>query len=247
MKKRILVRVGALAVGLLVFSAVSAHAQSLDLTNRDNGLRLAGSTMWDDKGYRSSGVGFAYGIGGRLDIGFDIGLLDDEIQDEHSQETRLSLLLRGVFARQSEGFPVSLTLGLNYHFSLVESEYLDERFDDYDLLREGRGYAVSGGVWRDFSLGSSVDLRSGLGARFDVERYTTSVSSSLEESATGAITRYPVEDVDRAFSYTAAIGPVIRPPAGTYVLNLLATAHVSQAGEFSGGGAQLGVTFVRRN
>lgn len=226
--------------------AAQSWAQSLDVSGRANGMRLSGYSVWDEEdGFRGTGAGLAYGIGGRLDVGFDVGMLYDEIESTSSEESRITFLLRGVPARQSEDFPLSLTFGFAYHFGVVESDYLSAVIEDYELQRESRGYTISGGVWRDFALVPGLALRAGAGARFALQRYTTDLASSFDEDnpPTGA-ERFPTEDISRDFLYEGSLGPVVHPRGTRSVISALGTFRYASDGDISGM-AELGVTFVR--
>ncbi|MFP4068379.1 MAG: hypothetical protein ACLFS5_12880, partial [Spirochaetaceae bacterium] len=105
---------------VLVFLATgggAVRAQSIDVPGRENALQLFGYGLVDETGFRGSGVGFGYGIGGLLDVGFDFGLLYGEIDGTDAEESRFTFLLRGLFARQNQGFPVTIDLGFAYHYS----------------------------------------------------------------------------------------------------------------------------------
>jgi hypothetical protein len=237
-----------LFAGLLLFAVtVDSPAQSMDVSGRTNGLRLLGYSLFDeDDFFGGTGGGLSYGIAGYLDIGFDVGMLFGEIEDEPAQESRLTFLLRGLLARQSEGFPFTLAADFNYHFALVqESDYLDDQFDDFELIRTGRGYSLGGGAWRDFWLGRAFAIRTGVGASLEIERYTTDVASAFdEETDPPELARYPIENVDRSIAYEGSLGPVIRPAGGTWVLTTLGTFRYYQDGTMEGG-AELGITFIR--
>ncbi len=243
-------RIAIVLVAALVLAAAvapTAEAQSLDVTARQNGMRLLGYGLFNDEGLEGTGAGFAYAIAGRLDVGFDAGMFYDEIEGTASEESRINFLLRGLLARQSEGFPFSLSLAFSYYLSRVQSDYLENRFEDYELLRDGRGYTISGGVWRDFHFSQAFAIRTGAGARLGWNRYTTTLSSSATETDLTTITelqRYPTEDLDRTFTYEGSLGPVIRPGAGDYALSALGTFRYGADGAMAGG-VKLGVTFAR--
>ncbi|MFW5797925.1 MAG: hypothetical protein ACOCXE_05385, partial [Spirochaetota bacterium] len=141
-------------IALVLFAAVvlsaavapTTDAQSLDVTDRQNGMRLLGYGLFNEDGLEGTGAGFAYAIAGRLDVGFDAGMFYSDIEGIASEESRINFLLRGLLARQSEGFPASLSLAFSYYLSRVQSEYLINQFEDFELLRDGRGYTISGGV-----------------------------------------------------------------------------------------------------
>ena len=239
-----------LAGALFLLAAQFSIAQSVDVKGRGNALRVLGYSLFDEnEGFGGTGAGLAYGIAGHLDIGFDAGMRFGEIEGEDAEESRLTFHFRGLLARQTEGFPITLSLGFDYHFALVQSDYLEDRFEDYELLRNGRGYAVSAGLMRDLNFGPAFALRTGLGVRLDVERYTTSVASGVAEDEEDPppieLGRYPIEELDRTYSYTASLGPVIRPGSGNAVISALGTFRYDQHGEISGG-AELGVSFMRR-
>jgi hypothetical protein len=234
-----------LALSLSV-AATQAGAQSLDVTDRSNGMRLSGYSMWDDRdGFRGTGAGVAYGIGGRLDVGFDVGVLYDDIESTSSEESRITFRLRGVPARQSDDFPLSLTFGFTYHFGLVESDYFSEVIAGYELQRQSRGYTVRGGAWRDFALFPGLAIRTGAGARFALQRYTTDLASSFDEDNPPAgADRYPTEDISRDFLYEGSIGPVVHLPGAPSVISVLGTLRYDHGGNVSGI-AEVGVTFIR--
>ncbi|NBF39122.1 MAG: hypothetical protein GVY14_01790 [Spirochaetes bacterium] len=235
------------AVAFAAGMAPGLEAQSLDVSGRQNGLRLLGYGLFNDEGLEGSGGGFAYAIAGRLDVGFDAGMFYSDLEGTASEESRMNFLLRGLLARQSEGFPFSLSLAFSYYLSRVQSDYLENRFTDYELLRDGRGYTISGGVWRDFHFSPAVAIRTGAGARLGWDRYTTALGSSPTESDLAGITelqRYPTEDLDRSFTYEGSLGPVIRPGAGDYVLSALGTFRYGADGAVAGG-VEVGVTFAR--
>lgn len=241
-------RVFVWAVVVLLVTAGRAGAQSMDVTGRANGLRLGGYSLWEEDSYHGSGAGFAYGIAGLLDVGFDVGVLYDELEGVDAQESRMTFLLRGLLARQTQGFPISVTLDFTYHFSVVQSDYLQEQFTDFDLQRDGRGYSVGGAAWRDFWLLQITGVRIGAGARMRVERYTTRVASGFDPDSDAAVTdpltRYPKEEMSRRFGYELSAGPLFRLPNGNFVLSGLVTVRHSQENDVSALG-EVGVTFLR--
>ena len=232
------------AVVLAAAVTPTAEAQSLDVSGRQNGMRLLGYGLFNDEGLEGTGAGFAYAIAGRLDVGFDAGMFYDEIEGTASEESRINFLLRGLLARQSEGFPFSLSLAFSYYLSRVQSDYLEDRFTDFELLRDGRGYTISGGVWRDFHFSPAFAIRTGAGARLGWDRYTTTVASGFDDTDPPELGRYPTEDQDRTFTYEGSLGPVIRPGAGDYALSVLGTFRYGADGAMAGG-VEVGVTFAR--
>jgi hypothetical protein len=232
------------ALVLAAAAAPAAQAQSLDVSGRQNGMRLLGYGLFNEEGLEGTGAGFAYAIAGRLDVGFDAGMFYSDIEGTASEESRINFLLRGLLARQSEGFPVSLSLAFSYYLSRVQSDYLKNQFDDFELLRDGRGYTISGGIWRDFHLSPAVAIRTGAGARLGWDRYTTTVASGFDDTADPELGRYPTEDQDRTFTYEGSLGPVIRPGAGDYALSALGTFRYAADGAVAGG-VEVGVTFAR--
>jgi hypothetical protein len=232
------------ALVLAAAAAPAAQAQSLDVTDRQNGMRLLGYGLFNEEGLEGTGAGFAYAIAGRLDVGFDAGMFYGEIEGTASEESRINFLLRGLLARQSEGFPFSLSLGFSYYLSRVQSDYLENQFDDFELLRDGRGYTISGGIWRDFHLSPAVAIRTGAGARLGWDRYTTTVASGFDDTDPPELGRYPTEEQDRTFTYEGSLGPIIRPGAGDHALSALGTFRYSEDGEMAGG-VEVGVTFAR--
>lgn len=248
-------------------SATAGSAQSLDTTGRSNGLQVRGYSLFlQEPIFAGTGAGLSYGIGGLLDVGFDAGLLLREIEDKPAEESRLNFLLRGFAVRQSQGFPVSLSLSFTYHFGLVqESDFLDDQFDEYELIRTGRGYSVGTSMWRDFWRRPRFALRAGIGAGLEVERSTTDVASDVEEDDTDdtadpdaepdaepteqelidqALAEYPIERIGREIVYEASLGPVFRSADGAYTFSLLGTFRYTQDGEL-GGSAELAATFSR--
>lgn len=235
-----------LFVVLVVGAAVAptTEAQSLDVTDRQNGMRLLGYGLFNEDGLEGTGAGFAFAIAGRLDVGFDAGMFYSDIEGTASEESRINFLLRGLLARQSEDFPASLSLAFSYYLSRVQSEYLINQFEDFELLRDGRGYTISGGVWRDFHLSPAVDIRSGAGARLGWDAYTTTVASGFDDTDPAELGRYPTEELERTYTYEGFLGPVIRPGAGDYALSALGTFRYGADGAVAGG-AEVGVTFAR--
>lgn len=238
------------AVGLaVVYFATgggTVNAQSIDVPNRENALRLLGYGLADESGFAGSGVGIGYGIGGLLDVGFDFGLLYGDIEDTAAEEARFTFLLRGLIARQAAGSPATLFLGFNYHYSIVQSDYLTEQLEDTDLLRDGRGYSVIGSMWRDFALSSALAIRTGLSGIFTMERYTTYLAGTVDdEEASPEAAGYPSEERERTFTYTASMGPVIRPHRDRYAISAIAAVGYDHNAALTGN-VELGVTFVRQ-
>ena len=234
---------------LLVLAATvhGTYAQSIDLEGNSHALNVRGSSDWTTDGFGRADLGFGVGIAGRLDIGFGVATIHNEIEETDAQETRLTFLMRGLVARQSEGFPVSIALAFSYYFSQVRSDYLDTAIEGFQLLRSGRGYTVGGEIIRDFHLSPRFALRSGIGGGFVTDRSTTTVASAFDpdvDTTPPELTRYPVEEIETELRYSATFGPVFRSEDRRTVTSILAVFRGDEDVDLSGA-LELGVTFAR--
>lgn len=234
-----------LVTAAVLLMAPPVTAQSLDAPSRQNALTFTGGSAFNDTGFVRGDAGFAFGFAGYLDVGFGVVTILDELESTDAQEMRLTFSMRGLVARQQDGFPLTLALAIRYYFAQVNSNYLDNAFPGFDLLRSGRGYAIGPEIRRDFFLAPRVSLRSGIAGGYAVDRYTTTLSSGFDATTDPAgLAAYPVEDLTTGLTYSATLGPVITSKNGRGITSILLVFRGNQNFDLSGA-LELGFTLLR--